>query len=204
MFPHSKAKRRKEAKEKRRREHEQKLGKGDATRQFGCEMRPTDKKPGLYSITEDGGWIAQLFSVVGRGRSPAEKGGVPGMRGIVIDFKNCDGHERRVLIPNALLTGDPGRLGAALYEVGFELDHGDGPRKALKRYLSNYDCPKRIIVAPRTGWLTDGGCRVAYVLPDEVLPTADADDPIILDPNYKSAKTERCGPFEQWQKDAPV
>ena len=40
-----------------------KMGKGDETRQFGCEMRPNDKKPGLHSISEDGGWIAQVFKV---------------------------------------------------------------------------------------------------------------------------------------------
>ena len=105
-----KAQRRKEAKEKREREWKKKLGPGDETRQFGCEMRPNDKKPGLYGTSEDGGWIAQVFKVAGRGRSPAEKGGVPGMRGIVIEFKNCNGHEREVFLSNALLNGDVGKL----------------------------------------------------------------------------------------------
>ena len=130
-----------------------KLGKGDETRQFGCEMRANDKKPGLYSISEDGGWIAQVFNVLGRGRAPAEKGGVPGMRGIVIAFKNCNGHEREVFLPNALLNGDVGKLTTVLSELGFGLDHGDGARKALKRYVAGYVHSKRIIVAPRTGWL---------------------------------------------------
>ena len=140
---------------------------------------------------------------LGRGRSPSEKGGVPGMRGIVIEFKNCDGHEREVFISDVLLNGDVGRLTAALYGAGFSLDHGDGARKALKRYLAGYRHSERIIVAPRTGWLIDRGRRVAFVLPDEVINTPDVDDPIILDPNYKSAKTERRGTFEEWQKDAP-
>jgi putative DNA primase/helicase len=197
------AKRRREEKERRKRAHEEKMGKGDETRQFGCEMRPGDKKPGLYSISEDGGWIAQLFEVVARGRSPSEKGGVPGMRGIVIAFKNCNGHEREVFLPNALLNGDVGKLTTVLSELGFGLDHGDGARKALKRYLAGYVHSKRIIVAPRTEWLWDRGCRVAFVLPDEVINTPDADDRIILDPNYKSAKMEQHGTFEEWQKDAP-
>ena len=195
------AQQRREARARRKLEHEQRLGEGDATRQSGCEMRPNAKRPGLYGISEEGGWWSQLFGVPGRGRSPAEKGGVASMRGIVIEFKNCDGHERRVFIPNTLLTGDPGRLGAALYEAGFDLDHGDGPRKALKRYLSNHDCKKRIIVAPRTGWLTDKGVRVALVLADEIIDTPDVDDPVILDPSYKSAKAGRRLTFEEWQKD---
>ena len=197
------AKRRREEKERRKRAHEEKMGKGDATRQFGCEMRPGDKKPGLYSISEDGGWIAQLFEVVARGRSPAEKGGVPGMRGIVIAFKNCNGHEREVFLPNALLNGDVGKLTTVLSELGFGLDHGDGARKALKRYLAGYLHYKRIIVAPRTGLLTDDGRRVAYVLPAEVIYTSGVGDPIILDPNYKSAKTEQRDTFEEWRKKAP-
>jgi putative DNA primase/helicase len=41
------------------------------------------------------------------------------------------------------------------------------------------------------------------VLPDEVINTPNAGDPIILDPNYKSAKTERLGTFEEWRRDAP-
>src|ERR1700722_20116056 len=157
-----KAQRRKEAKEKREREWKQKLGPGDQTRQFGCEMRPNDKRPGLHGTAEDGAWIAQVFKVAGRGRSPTEKGGVPGMRGIVISFKNCNGHEREVFLPNALLNGDVGKLTTVLSELGFALDHGDGARKALKRYLAGYVHPGRIIVAPRTGWLTDGGRRVAF------------------------------------------
>jgi putative DNA primase/helicase len=197
------ARQRREAKEKREHEWKKKLGPGDETRQSGCEMRPNAKRPGLYSTSENGGWNSELFGVPGRGRSPVEKGGVASMRGIIIEFKNCDGHERRVFIPNALLTGDSGRLGAALYEVGFELDHGDGPRKALKRYLSNHNCSKRIIVAPRTGWLTDRGLRVALVLADEILDTSDVGDPIILDPSYKSAKVDRRLTFEEWRKDAP-
>ena len=198
-----KAQQRRAAKEKREREWKKKLGPGDETRQFGCEMRPNDKKPGLYSVSEDGGWIAQLFSVLGRARSPSEKGGVPGMRGIVISFKNCDGHDRTVFISEVLLNGDVGRLTAALYGAGFSLDHGDGARKALKRYLAGYRHSGRIIVAPRTGWLIDRGRRVAFVLPDQVIPTSDIDDLVILDPNYKSAKIEQRGTFEEWQKDAP-
>ena len=188
-FRRAQQQRRREAKEKRKLEHEQKLGPGDETRQFGCEMRLDGKKPGLHGTAEDGGLIAQVFKVAGRGRSPTEKGGVPGMRGIVISFKNCNGHEREVFLPNLLLNGDVGKLTTVLSELGFALDHGDGARKALKRYLAGYLHPGRIIVAPRTGWLTDGGRRVAFVFPDEVIKTPDAGDPIILDPNYKSAKT---------------
>ena len=102
------ARQRREAKEKREHEWKKKLGPGDETRQSGCEMRPNAKRPGLYSTSENGGWISELFGVPGRGRSPVEKGGVASMRGIIIEFKNCDGHERRVFIPNALLTGDVG------------------------------------------------------------------------------------------------
>jgi hypothetical protein len=198
-----KAQRRKAQKEERARAHAAKMGPGDETRQFGCEMRPNSKKPGLYGISESGGLIAQVFKVAGRGRSPAEKGGVPGMRGIVIAFKNCNSHEHEVFLSNALLNGDVGKLTTVLSEHGFALDHGDGARKALKRYLAGYLHPGRIIVAPRTGWLTDDGRRVAFVLPDEVINTPNAGDPIILDPNYKSAKTERRGAFEEWRRDAP-
>jgi Domain of unknown function (DUF927) len=197
------AQRRREEKEKRKKAHEEKLGKGDETRQSGCEMRPNAKRPALYGTQEDGGWNSQIFGVPDRGRSPIERGGVASMRGIIIEFKNCDGHARRVFIPNVLLTGDPGRLGAALYEVGFDLDHGDSPRKALKRYLSNHNCQKRIIVAPRTGWLVDSALRVGLVLTDEVLDTPDVGDPIILDPSYKGAKAERRLSFEEGRKDTP-
>ena len=134
-----KAQRRREAKEKREHEWKQKLGPGDETRQFGCEMRPNDKRPGLYSTSENGGWIAQALQGAGRGRSPAEKGGVPGMRGIVIAFKNCNGHEREVFLPNALLNGDVGKLTTVLSELGFALDHGDGRSQgsqAISRWLS--------------------------------------------------------------------
>ena len=193
------ARQRREAKEKRRRAHEERLGEGDETRQFGCEMR----SDGLYSISEDGSWKTQAFKVIARGRSPVEKGGVPVMRGIVISFKDCNGHERTAFISNALLNGDVGRLTAALYGAGFSLDHGDGSRKAIKRYLAGYRHPGRIIVAPRTGWLTDLGKRVALVLADEVIPTPDFVDPVIIDPDYKSAKAERRGTFEEWQKNAP-
>ena len=197
------AQRRREEKEKRRLAHEKKLGKGDDTRQFGCEMRPNDKNPGLHGTAEDSGWVTQVFKVEGRGRSPTEKGGVPGMRGIVITFKNCNGHEREVFLSNVLLNGDVGKLTTVLSDLGFSLDHGDGARKSLKRYLAGYRHPGRIIIAPRTGLLTDGGRRVASVLPDEVINTPDAGDPIILDPNYKSAKTERRLTFEEWRKNAP-
>jgi hypothetical protein len=160
-----KAQRRKAQKEERARAHAAKMGPGDETRQFGCEMRPNSKKPGLYGISESGGLIAQVFKVAGRGRSPAEKGGVPGMRGIVIAFKNCNSHEHEVFLSNALLNGDVGKLTTVLSEHGFALDHGDGARKALKRYLAGYLHPGRIIVAPRTGWLTDDGRRVALCSP---------------------------------------
>ena len=107
-----KAQWRREQQERRKRAHEKKLGPGDETRQFGCEMRPNDKNPGLHGTSEDGGWRAQVFKVAGIGRSPGDKDGVPVTRGIVIEFKNRDGHERTIFISDGLLKRRRAALGS--------------------------------------------------------------------------------------------
>jgi hypothetical protein len=137
------AQRRRDAKEKRKRENEEKLGPGDATRQFACEMR----KDGLH-LLKDGVaiWIAQLFEVIGIGRSPIENG-VSDTRGIAISFTNRRGQYREVFINGDLLNGDLGRLFSLLYLAGFKFDRHDVYRRAFQRYLTGYVTANSAIVA---------------------------------------------------------
>jgi putative DNA primase/helicase len=139
-------------------------------------------------------WVCGPFEVLTETRDADQ-----GMWGILLRWRDRDGHEHRDAIPRAMFAGEGGELRARLADGGLSLSPRNDARQALLEYLAAINSPHRAVCVPRIGWHRLAGRRV-FVLPDEVFGAA-AGSVILQAPSREPSLFGQAGTLEGWQAE---
>nr|ART39507.1 J284 [uncultured bacterium] len=95
--------------------------------------------------------------------------------GRLLEWVTPDGQPERWAVPLELLQGDGGDVRRELSRRGLAIATGRAARELLGAYIQAWPVEARARCVDRLGWL--GG---AYVLPDEVIGTADGGEEVVF------------------------
>jgi Domain of unknown function (DUF927) len=136
-----------------------------------------DKK---FSMTENGlfrrvgtaepprwEYVAQPFEILGCVRDPANARGERDGWGRLLRFRNRDGVERDIMVSDAELHSDAGKLAATLADKGMAIVGTLTARRTLAEYLLSAAAERRVTVVRRVGWQDVGD--PAFMLTDETI-----------------------------------
>ncbi len=113
---------------------------------------------------------------------------------LVLEFRDLDGHHRRLTVRRSELAGDARELERRLLGAGLDLEPGAFPQ--LRAWLQRARPRQRYRIAAQTGWTEDGR---AFVLPDL---TIGADD-VLLDDGVREGP-RRCGDLGGWRESVAL
>ena len=135
---------------------------------------------GLWRRTEEGRWefISAPFEVLGLARSAAFDGKVSGWGGL-IKFANPDNAIIEEVVPSSALQGDPATIAGTLADLGFTIEATGPARRSFVQYLNRVEAKARITLASRTGWVTAGGGKLAFIVPGAVIG-GDPNERVVL------------------------
>jgi hypothetical protein len=142
---------------------------------------PDAGDPNKFTMTATGGlfrrigtaeppkWehVAQPFEILGCVRDPANARGERDGWGRLIRFRDRDRIERDVMVSDAELHSDAGRLAAMLADKGMAIEGTLTARRALAEYLLSATSEKRVTVVRRVGWQDAGGA--AFIVTDQAI-----------------------------------
>jgi hypothetical protein len=111
--------------------------------------------------------VAQPFTLLGCVRDPANARGERDGWGRLITFTNRDGVARTVMVGDAELHSDAGKLAAMLADKGMAIEGTLAARRALAEYLLSALTENRVTVVRRAGWQDVGGA--AFVVTDQAI-----------------------------------
>jgi hypothetical protein len=109
--------------------------------------------------------VAQAFEVLACVRDPANARGERDGWGRLFRFRDRDGVERDVIVSDAELHSDAGKIAATLADKGMAIDGTLSARRALAEYLVSVSTEKRVTVVRRVGWQDVGD--PAFMLTNE-------------------------------------
>jgi hypothetical protein len=158
---------------------------GGGGRGGGGAEGPDAEASGKYSLTETGGlfrrvglseppkWehVAQPFQILGCVRDPANARGERDGWGRLIRFRDRDGVERDVIVSDAELHSDAGKLAAMLADKGMTIKGALTAHRALAEYILSASTEKRVTVVRRVGWQDVGDS--AFMLTNETIIKGD-------------------------------
>jgi hypothetical protein len=116
--------------------------------------------------------VAQAFKVLGCVRDPANGRGERDGWGRLIRFRNRDSVEREVIVSDAELHSDSGKLAAMLADKGMAIEGRLTARRALAEYLLSASTEHRVTVVRRVGW--QDGDDAVFMLTNETIIKGDA------------------------------
>jgi uncharacterized protein (DUF927 family) len=152
---------------------------------------------GLYWSDEPFNEDKQFLFLSGPLQVIAETRDVDGASwGILLQWKDHDGHIHRFPLPRSMLAGDGVEARKILLDGGMYIAPGNKARNQLNSFFLQVRSPNRARATNRIGWHGD-----AFVLPDTCFPE-DTSDPYIL----QSAATQehafrQSGTLESWQDE---
>jgi Domain of unknown function (DUF927) len=115
--------------------------------------------------------VAQPFEILGCVRDLANARGERDGWGRLIRFRDRDGVERDVMVCDAELHSDAGKLAAMLADKGMAIQGTLTARRALAEYLLSAPTEKRVTVVRCVGW-QDAGYS-AFMLTDNSIIKGD-------------------------------
>jgi hypothetical protein len=111
--------------------------------------------------------VAQAFEILGCVRDRANARGERDGWGRLIRFRDRDGVDRDVVVSDAELHSDAGKLAADLADKGMAIEGTLTARRALAEYLLSASTEKRVTVVRRVGWQDIGD--PAFMLTDQTI-----------------------------------
>lgn len=140
-------------------------------------VSPADERcdrPGLwfYGKTRDGElmrpvWLCAPLYVTAMTRTEDRNGW-----GVLVEFKDPDGHAKSWAMPLALLNGEGSEWAGRLRDMGLRMAPGTAARNRVAQYLDTRHLTERVTCTDRVGW--HGG---VYVQPSQVVtPTENPGD----------------------------
>ncbi len=136
-------------------------------------------------------WICGQLRIVAQTRDPS---GVEWGR--LLEWTDPDGKLWRFAVPLELLQGDGGDVRRELARRGLAIATGRSSRELLAAYIQAWPVETRARCVDRLGWL--GG---AYVLPDQVIGTADGGEEVVFQGKAAAeAAHATAGTLDDWRQ----
>ncbi|WP_291297613.1 DUF927 domain-containing protein [Elioraea sp.] len=144
----------------------------------------------------DGEWICDPFRVVAQTRP---EGG--DNWGVMLAWHDDDELEHRVIVSQAMLTGDERSVFERLSARGLRLYASRSARTALVNYLSLVRSTKKARTVSRIGWVLPADGGAAYVLPRRVCGTPADGEELFLDIDPPPRVFRERGSLDDWKQD---
>lgn len=166
-------------------------GYGDGAfmvRRSGVYYSPPDDAKGNAQPDR---WICGPLRIVAQTRDPS---GVEWGR--LLEWADPDGQPHRWAVPLELLQGDGGDVRRELARRGLAIATGRSARELVGAYIQAWPVEARARCVDRLGWL--GG---AYVLPDQVIGTADGGEEVVFQGKAAAeAAHATAGTLDDWRQ----
>ncbi len=115
---------------------------------------------------------------------------------VFVTFEDCQGNNRRLLIPRKLLYGDGTEALNELIDRGFEPEREKSAISALKMYLCRSNPKEFIRHVARVGWHGN-----SFVFPDRTISHADEAEQILFYVEEGTAhQYKTAGTLEDWKR----
>lgn len=134
---------------------------------------------GLYAGAGGDGpplWLAARFDVLGHTRD-----GVGRNWGLLLRWRDRDGHPNTWAMPMRLLMAAPGALEAELVDRGLSVSASPAARLRLRQALAEVRVGTRARLAYRAGW-QEGAAGAAFLLPDGTVLGETAETVLLHNP----------------------
>lgn len=162
----------------------------------GFELKPT----GLYrlrSVKAPDGQVQEMSFRLGPPiRAIAKARTFEGTGySVLVEFADCEGHERRLFIPRRLLYSDGSEAFNELLDRGYEPSSESNDIRDLKRYLCKSDPKAYVRIVTRVGWHGR-----SFVFPDVTVASKDEPEQALF---YSEGGIEHrfqiSGSLEEWR-----